>query len=86
MSNASQHTTRVSLSLLRMDGDAQTRVALDQDTVRDYAILIKDGIKLPPVQAMYDGKDYWLYNGYHRCEAHVLAGIPDIDVEVSASR
>jgi len=62
--------TILPLSKLRRDGDTQVRVELDPATVLHYSELMADGVKLPPVEAFFDGTDYWLSDGFHRVGAY----------------
>ena len=63
-------TTRtIKLDLLRLDGDTQPRVAIDQDTVAEYAEAMDAGKEFPPVEVYHDGAEYWLVDGFHRYHA-----------------
>lgn len=62
------------LSKLRLDGGTQPRVALDEETVGEYADAIADGAQMPPLKVMFDGSTYWLYDGFHRFFGHKEAG------------
>ena len=62
------------LSLIRIDGDTQTRVELDQYTVDAYAEAYASGAIFPPVTVFFDGKDRWLADGFHRFFAAKKAG------------
>jgi hypothetical protein len=55
---------------VRIDGNCQQR-EIDQDTLKKYVALIADGTNFPPVEVMFDGKSYWLYEGYHRYHCHL---------------
>ncbi len=55
--------------------DMQPRVGISQSVVADYADDMKAGAKFPPVVAFYDGKVYWLVDGFHRCYAAIKAGL-----------
>lgn len=59
----------LNLALIRTDGGTQPRAALDQNTVEEYADVMAEGVRLPPVTAVFDGKTYWLADGFHRFEA-----------------
>jgi ParB-like nuclease domain len=72
----------LALNLIRRDGGTQTRVAVDQSTVEEYAENMKEGIIFPPVVVFYDGQDYWLSDGFHRVLAAELIGQPQIPAEV----
>lgn len=49
--------------------DLQTRAALNEDTVSDYAEAMERGDKFPPVTVFTDGAEYYLADGFHRVEA-----------------
>ena len=54
---------------IRLDGDTQPRVHLDQNTVEEYADVIQNGETMPPLDVFYDGESYWLADGFHRYTA-----------------
>lgn len=60
----------VAIASIRTDGGTQPREGLDHPYITELAELLGNGVTLPPVDVMYDGKDYWLYDGFHRLEAH----------------
>lgn len=49
--------------------DLQTRAALNEDTVVDYAEAMERGDKFPAVTVFTDGAEYYLADGFHRVEA-----------------
>ena len=49
--------------------DLQTRAALNEDTVGDYAEAMERGDKFPAVTVFTDGENYYLADGFHRVEA-----------------
>lgn len=59
---------------VRIDGGTQPRVAIDETAVAEYAEAIAEEASLPAVEVVYDGSDYWLWDGFHRYHAHVKAG------------
>jgi len=59
----------IELSEIRLDGDTQVRLALDQPTVDRYADLMIHDVKLPAVDVFYDGTHYWMAEGFHRYHA-----------------
>lgn len=61
--------TKLSIAKLRLNGGTQPRDELDGPTVMEYADAMDRGVEFPPVKAMYDGTDYWLYDGFHRVKA-----------------
>lgn len=56
----------LNLAVLRLDGDTQARLALSQEKVQEYAALMEDGEEFRPIDAFFDGNDYWLADGFHR--------------------
>ena len=70
------------ITKLKIELQTQSRVAINQDAVAEYADAMMDGEKFPPVTAFYDGKEYYLADGYHRYFAAKKAGLEDIDCDV----
>ncbi|MCL2648090.1 MAG: ParB N-terminal domain-containing protein [Phycisphaerales bacterium] len=68
---------------IRIDGDTQPRVAIDENTVKQYAADMERGAEFPPVQVMFDGAAYWLVDGFHRYHAHKKLSKAQIAVEVA---
>jgi uncharacterized ParB-like nuclease family protein len=59
----------LSVDLPRIDADTQSRVAINEDTVADYAEVIanSDGEwPFPPLDVFHDGTDYYVADGFHR--------------------
>jgi len=56
----------LNLAVLRLDGETQARLALSQEKVQEYAALMEDGEEFRPIDAFFDGSDYWLADGFHR--------------------
>lgn len=73
---------KLKLSDIRIDGDTQARVALNQDKVKDYADQMRDGRVFDAVRVCFDGSDHWLVDGFHRYFASKQSGFPDIECEV----
>lgn len=64
-------TQNLAIDLLRIDGDTQSRLKINQDTVDDYAELIDTSTwPFPPLDVFHDGTDYFVADGFHR----LLAG------------
>lgn len=67
-------TTPLAIELLRIDGDTQSRVKINEDTVDEYSELITQNGKewpFPPLDVFHDGTDYFVADGFHR----LLAGL-----------
>ena len=60
----------------------QTRVALDESTVVEYADAMRGKAHLPPVTAFCDGKKIYLADGFHRVEATMRCGWRKIKADV----
>lgn len=73
---------KLNLDVIRIDGDTQPREELDQEMVVEYAELMRDGIKFPPVKVFFDGSNYWLVDGFHRYFATKSNGYVSIETEV----
>lgn len=70
------------IAQIRRDGGTQPRQGMDEDAVNDYANALRNGERLPAVDVMFDGAAYWLFDGFHRTEAHMRAGLADIAVTI----
>jgi hypothetical protein len=61
--------TNLSIDLLKIDANTQSRVAVDPDTVDTYADLIIETPgewPLGPLDVFHDGTDYFVSDGFHR--------------------
>jgi hypothetical protein len=65
---------------VRIDGNTQYRIVIDQATVYNYLNAIKQGDEFPLIDVVYDGTDYWLTDGFHRYHAFKLLGMIKIQV------
>ena len=73
----------IELSKIRIDGNTQPRIAINNETIVAYSELLDDGGKLPPVKLFFDGADYWLADGFHRYHAHKKSGHTGIEGDVT---
>lgn len=69
---------KILLTKIRLDGGTQPRKELDETLVQHYTEEILEGQAFPPVDLYFDGKHYWLSDGFHRWHAHKRAGHKDI--------
>lgn len=60
----------IAIASIRTDGGTQPRERLDDNYINELVESLQDGATLPPVDVMYDGERYWLYDGFHRLAAH----------------
>jgi len=72
------------LNRISIDGGTQTRVALNEPAVAEYADALREGVKLPPVVVFFDGSAHWLADGFHRFHAHKAARKASINVDIKA--
>lgn len=70
------------ISEIIINGGTQPRESCDQKRVEEYASEMREGVVFPPVDVFFDGKKYWLADGFHRRNARVLAGFDTISVTV----
>jgi hypothetical protein len=61
----------ISLGSIRADTEAQPRTSIFADKVSEYVEDMSRGDKFPPLVVFYDGKAYWLADGFHRYHAAV---------------
>lgn len=67
---------QLAIAKIRRDGGTQLREnGTDPETVEEYREAVLAGAKFPPVRVFKDKAGiYWLVGGFHRIEAHELAG------------
>jgi hypothetical protein len=82
-------TTEIELKKIVIDAGTQPRVAIDDETVKEYAEIIKQCIKdeqpipFPPVTIFRDATGRCvLADGFHRYAAHKLAHAKEIECEI----
>lgn len=63
------------LDQIRLDGDTQPRAVVSEEVAAEYAAAAESGAELPPVEVVFDGTDYWLWDGFHRVEGYRAAGM-----------
>jgi len=73
---------RLRLDAIRLDGGTQMRAKLDQAVIDSYAEDMQEGATFPPIGVVYDGTNYWLWDGFHRYRGAEKVGFEDIDAEV----
>lgn len=73
---------KIRLDKIKVDGDLQVRDKINEDAVREYAEVIREGGKMPPVTVFFDGKTYHLADGWHRFFAHKQAAFAEIEAEI----
>lgn len=72
----------LNIELIRIDRGTQSRVAINQETVDDYARFMEDGAKFPPITVFFDGVEYYLADGFHRYFANRKLKRDGIDADI----
>lgn len=72
----------IEIDAIRRDGGTQPRARLNEETIDDYVQSLHEGAQYPPVTLYYDGKEYWLADGFHRIKAHEEFGRKHISAEI----
>lgn len=73
--------TTVAIQQIRTDGGTQPRAEIRPEVVQEYSEAIQSGVKLPPMVVFFDGKDYWLADGFHRRGGYELANIVEVEID-----
>ena len=73
---------KLNLLNIRTDGGTQPRIQLDQDLVKEYAEVMREGVVFPPVEVFHDGSAYWLVDGFHRYFGYKTNGLTSIEAIV----
>jgi hypothetical protein len=77
-----QRITRLRLEQIRTDAGTQSRAAINDEVVADYAEGMIAGHRFPPVVVFHHVGDYILADGFHRLRARRLAKFETIEAEV----
>jgi hypothetical protein len=76
---------KMTIEKIRIDGGTQMREEISEEAVETYAEVYADqkkAKKMPPLQVVQEGKNYWLWDGFHRYHAARRAGLESIDVVI----
>lgn len=75
-------TEKILLESIRLDGGTQPRKELDDSLVQHYTEQLLEDKHFPGVDLYFDGKFFWLSDGFHRLHAHKRAGYTYIDSNI----
>lgn len=75
-------TQELALEIIRTDGDTQRRVGITPSVVDRYTLDVMNGAKFPALKVVFDGKHYWLYDGFHTRIAYINNEIAVVMVEI----
>jgi protein gp37 len=70
------------LSVIRIDGGTQMRETFKPAVIKEYTEAMKAGSQFPPLGVVFDGEDYWLWDGFHRYTCAKDLAQEEIEVEV----
>lgn len=79
---ASEKTGQLDLNSIQANGGTQPRQELNESHINNLIEQLELGATLPPVTVFYDGKSYWLADGFHRLAAHSRIHRNSISVDV----
>lgn len=75
-------TRKLALAEIQTRDDLQPRIQMNMFVVTDYADAMCEGRIFPPIEVVWDGQNYWLWDGFHRKRAAEQAGLTEIDAHV----
>lgn len=72
-----------------LDPALQARVAMNAGAIDEWAEVLRDEERgeawpFPPVEVIWDGERYWLWDGFHRVAAAKAAGVYRVPANVQA--
>lgn len=76
------NTKGIVLAELTISPEIQPRCALNKDVLQEYSEALANGEKFPPLVAFFDGKKFWLADGFHRIEVYKQAKIKESSCEI----
>jgi len=71
------------LSKIRLDGNTQPRVELDEFLINEYKEAYQNKAEMPPLEVKFDGASYWLWDGFHRRWGADRAGLEKLPCNVT---
>lgn len=82
MARTAREETKLPLAVIRTDGGTQPRDGLIEEEVDEYVFQLRHKAQFPPIEVVYDGSDYYVWDGFHRLEAHKRAKKTEIAARV----
>ena len=73
----------LNLDTLMLHEKFQSRAAISEDTIAEYAESMSNGDDFPALTVIFDGVNYMLVDGYHRYHAYKKNGRAGCDCEVT---
>lgn len=82
MSKVIHEVTEIDVDQIRIDGGTQVRSQIHEEHVANMVLSMEQGAQFQPVVLFFDGKEYWLADGFHRYHATVKLERPQIAAKV----
>jgi hypothetical protein len=71
------------IDAINITGGTQSRLSIKEDYVEEIFEKMKDGVEYLPITVFFDGKEYWLGDGFHRYHATRKNGKASIKCNVT---
>lgn len=76
-------TQKLALAEIQTRDELQPRIQMNIFIITDYADAMREGRTFPPIEVVWDGSTYWLWDGFHRTRAAKQAGLVEIEVNIT---
>jgi hypothetical protein len=73
----------LSVDVINISGGTQSRLKIDQDYVEEIYEKMKEEVEYDAVTIFFDGKEYWLADGFHRYHATRKLGKASIKCKIT---
>jgi uncharacterized ParB-like nuclease family protein len=73
----------LSVDVINITGGTQSRLKINEDYVEEIYEKMKDGVEYDAVTIFFDGKEYWLADGFHRYHATRKNGKASIKCKIT---
>jgi hypothetical protein len=73
----------LNINNIRIDAGTQSREAINEDVVKDYAEQMAEGAEFPAIEVMFDGVENYLTDGFHRYHAYRKNGKASVIADVT---
>jgi uncharacterized ParB-like nuclease family protein len=73
----------LSVDVINISGGTQSRLSIKEDYVEEIFEKMKDGVEYDAVTIFFDGKEYWLADGFHRYHATRKLGKASIKCRIT---
>lgn len=74
---------KLGLSDIETTERLQPRASMNLIAIAEYAEVMKNGRQFPPLEVVFDGDSYWLWDGFHRKAAAEQAELIEVDVNIT---